>query len=301
LLSISGVEFIAGADFDCAEIPRKHIRPENGTIVKSQYQNEGIPIDTLPFVFTVGNKRDPGKLLTCSMYSLYKLGGFADFAQYVEIFGQPVRIIYYDAYDTKTKEQLRQILSQSGSSLAMMIPQQAKFEMLDGKTANANGDLQIKFLKACNDEMSIAVLGNTETTASSSSSGYAQAKIMAEGQKEILESDIKFVQNVLNSPKFITILASYGFPVKDGGKFLFEQETNLDELQKTVEIAQKIAMNVPVDDDYWYSLGIVPKPDSYEELKKQQAPSNSPERGEHKPPVGAGLLSYFIIISIRVN
>lgn len=65
--------------------------------------------------------------------------------QYVEIFGQPVRIMYYDVYDTSTKQELK-ILTESGNSLAIMLPKQAEFEMKDGKTSNANGDLQ-KHLK----------------------------------------------------------------------------------------------------------------------------------------------------------
>ena len=82
-------------------------------------------------------------ILACSMYAIYKRGGFGDFAQYVEIFGQPVRIMKYDAYDTKTKQELKTLLTDSGSSLAMMIPKQAEFEMLDGKTSNGDGKLQI--------------------------------------------------------------------------------------------------------------------------------------------------------------
>ncbi|MDR0560772.1 MAG: hypothetical protein LBG92_11440 [Prevotellaceae bacterium] len=124
LWGISGVEFIVGKEFNFEPIPRKHIIPEKNIITMSQYSNEGINIDALPYVWTIGNKKDLGKLLTCSMYSLYKMNGFGDFAQFVEIFGQPVRIIYYDAYDTKTKTELSNLLQKSGSSLCMMVPKQ---------------------------------------------------------------------------------------------------------------------------------------------------------------------------------
>ncbi|MDR0814770.1 MAG: DUF935 domain-containing protein, partial [Bacteroidales bacterium] len=132
---ISGFEFIPGKEFDFVEIPRKHIRPEDGLLVKSQYDNAGMPIADFPFVWTVGKKDDLGLLLKCSMYALYKRSGIGDFAQYVEIFGQPVRIITYDAYDTQTKNELDKILKESGGALTMMIPKQAQFQMLDGKTS----------------------------------------------------------------------------------------------------------------------------------------------------------------------
>lgn len=270
LWGISGVEFVVGKEFDFEAIPRKHIRPEQGIITLSQYSNEGIPIKELPYVWTIGEKNDLGKLLQCSMYALYKRSGFGDFAQYVEIFGQPVRIIYYDAYDTKTKDDLRKLLNESGSSLAMMIPKQAQFQMLDGKTSNGNGELQIQLIRACKEEMSIAILGNSETTTSSSSSGYAQANIHSKQQLEITKSDLAFVQNGLNEPQFLRILQSYGFPVTEGGAFEFEMEIDLETLIKRLEIDMKVSEKVPYGDDYWYFTYGIPKPKNYDELKKQQ-------------------------------
>lgn len=267
---ISGVEFIVGEKFDFKEIQRKHIRPEQGIIVKSQYSSTGIPVDELPFVWVIGDDDDLGILLQCVMYAIYKRGGLGDLAQYVEIFGQPVRIIYYDAYDTKTKGELRQLLNESGSSLAMMIPKQAQFQMLDGKTSNGNGELQIGFMHFCNDEMDIAVLGNTETTSSSEGSGYAQAKEHSKQQLEITKSDLILVQNMLNEPQFLNILKSYGYPVVEGGAFEFEKEVDLEALKLRKEIDEFVESKVPIADDYWYDTYGVDKPDNYEELKKQK-------------------------------
>jgi len=266
LWGISGVEFLVGKEFDFEEIPRKHIIPEKNIITLSQYSNEGINIDTLPFCWTMGQKKDLGRLLTCSMYSLYKVNGFGDFGQYVEIFGQPVRVIYYDAYDTKTKEQLSNLLNKSGSSLCMMVPKQAQFTMMDGKTSNGTGDLQMNFIKACNDEMSVAILGNTGTTTTSKGSGYAQSKVQSDEQDEITLNDLRFVQNMLNSAKFIQILQSYGYPVSEDGGFRFEKEINIEALKARLEIDRELAMQVPIADDYWYETYNLPKPDNYDEL-----------------------------------
>lgn len=265
---ISGVEFIVGNEFDYEEINRKHIRPEQNLIVKSQYSSDGYDIDDLPFVWVIGDKNDLGQLLQCVMYALYKRGGLGDLAQYVEIFGQPVRIIYYDAYDTQTKGELRQLLNESGSSLAMMIPKQAQFQMLDGKTSNGTGELQLGFIRYCDEAMSVATLGNSETTTSSKSSGYAQANVHSKQQLEITKSDIAFVQNVLNEPQFLEILRSYGYPV-DGGSFVYEMETDLETLKLRKEIDEFVAGKVPVGDDYWYDTYGIDKPDNYDELKKQ--------------------------------
>jgi hypothetical protein len=205
--------------------------------------------------------------------------GFGDFAQFVEIFGQPVRIIRYDAYDTKTQQECAKILKDAGSSLAMMIPKQAEFDMLDGKTSNGDGKLQISLIEACNKEMSIAILGNTETTTSSSSSGYAQSQTHQAEQYEITKDDMVFVSQMLNSPQFLAILAGYGYPVANG-HFEYEQEANLASLKDRLLIDVELAKHVPIDDDYWYHTYGVSKPENYAELKKQREEPEEPEEPE---------------------
>jgi len=277
---ISGIQFVVGKEFDFVEIPRKHIRPEKGLITKSQYDYTGTDYIQDKFINVIGNPKDLGKLLQCSLYALYKRSGFGDFAQYVEIFGQPVRIIYYDAYDTQTKNELRKILNESGGSLAMMVPKQAKFEMLDGKTSNGTGELQTGLIGACNDEMSVAMLGNTETSKSSQSSGYAQSKTHEGQQLEITKSDLKFIAKKLNQKWFKDVLASYGFPVD--GKFEFEKELDLDKLKTRMEIDTFVSGKVPVGDDYYYETYGIPKPDNYDELKAKQ---EADKTALQQPPV----------------
>ena len=287
---ISGVEFIVGEKVNIVEIPRKHIKPEKGVITKQQYgiAPEGnFVIEDLPFAWVIGDKKDLGLLLSCAMYAIYKRGTFGDYAQFVEIFGQPVRIIKYDAYDTKTKDELRGVLNSSGSALAMMLPKQAEFEMMDGKTTNSDGQLQLGLINACNEAMGICILGNTETTSSSKSSGYAQAKEHAKQQNEILKSDMAFVANMLNSDKFLTILKSYGFTTD--GSFVYDKELDLNDLKLRMEVDTFVSSKVPVGDDYWYETYGIEKPKNYEELKaKMEVEEEEPEpepNPDNKPKV----------------
>lgn len=265
----AAVEFVVGAKFDFNEIDRRHIRPEKREIAIWQHDTEGVSVDGLPMVLLIGEPYELGKLLQCSMYALYKRSGFGDFAQYVEIFGQPVRVVKYDAYDKKTQDDLRRTLDESGSSLVMMIPKQADFEMLDGKTSNGDGALQERLIDCCNQEMSVAILGNSETTTSSSSSGYAQAEVHAGQQEQLTKSDMRYIANLLNSEFMFNILAGYGYPV-DGGHFEFEVEKNLGELKARLDIDTLLANRIPIDDDYFYETYGIPKPDNYDQMKQEQ-------------------------------
>jgi hypothetical protein len=277
---VSGVEFLPGKDFTFLEIPRKNIRPHLKLISKEQYTTtqDGWNYDESPWLFVVGDDTDLGLLLKCAPYALYKKGNLADWAQYIEIFGQPVRIAKYDAYDEKTKQELQQVLDAAGSSLALMIPKQADFDMKDGKQSNGDGKLQASFLNAMNAEMSVIVLGVTETTTSSDSSGFAQAETHSKQQKEIVRDDMQFTQNLLSCPKILNVLASYGFPV-EGGHFEFEIEMDLNYLRMRKEVDDFVGKKVPIADDYYYDQYGVPKPENYEELRakmdEQMALSNA--------------------------
>jgi hypothetical protein len=258
LWGISAIEFIPGPALAYNLLPRKHIKPEAGVISYEQSGNEGITYVGRENVWVIGHPRDLGLLLKCAPYCLYKRGGLADWAQYIELFGQPVRVIKYDSYDEQTRAELRKILDESGSSLSMMIPRQADFEIKDGKQSNSDGGLQLSFIKALNEEISVTVLGNTETTNSSRSAGYAQSKIHQEQQYEITRADIAYTTAVLNSPQFLSLLRSYGYPV-DGGAFTFTKDMDVDYLHKRIAIDKELAALVSIPESYWFdTYGISP-------------------------------------------
>lgn len=289
LWGLSGMEFIPGPELAFEEIPPKHIKPELKIIAKEQFGQDGFNYDGVWNLWVLGNKKDLGLLLKCVPYALMKRGNMADWAQYIELFGQPVRVVKYDAYDTKTKMELKKVLDTSGSSLAIMIPKQADFEMKDGKQSNGDGKLQESFKKACDDEMSVIVLGNTETTTSSKSSGYAQSKEHGKQQIQVTKSDLKDVVNQLNSKQFLNILQSYGLPVQ-GGKFEYEKEIDLEELKQKLDIDITVSEKVPVGDNYWYETFGIPKPDDYDKLKAEMeakkqisVPAFPPDRPVKKP------------------
>lgn len=251
LWGISAIEFVPGAELSFHHLPRKHIKPELGIIAYEQTGNQGIPYKDLQQVWVMGSKNDLGLLLKCAPYCLYKRGGLADWAQFIELFGQPVRVIKYDSYDEQTRAELRRILDESGSSLSMMIPRQADFEIKDGKQANSDGGLQLSFIKALNEEISVTVLGNTETTNSSRSAGYAQSRIHQEQQFEITRADIAYTAAMLNSPQFHAILSAYGYPVA-GGRFVFTKDKDVDYLHKRIAIDKELAGLINIPESYWH-------------------------------------------------
>ena len=253
LWGLSGVEFIPGSSLSFIEIPRKHIKPKWRIISFDQNGTEGILYDDYDHIWIMGESNDLGLLLKCAPYAIYKRSNFRDWANFIEIFGMPMRIIEYDSNDEQTKIELKQILASRGSIMSMMLPKNATFKTQDAKQANGNGQLQCTFKDALNDELSIIILGNTETTTNNSVGSLSKSKVHAAQQTEIAKSDLIYTANYLNDAHFTAILKSYGYPVCDGGRFVFTKELDIDYLAKRIEIDTRLPADLPMPDDYWYS------------------------------------------------
>ena len=307
LWGITGIEFIPGATMQARSIPRKHIKPKKQIISFEQNDQEnGMDYTKLDNVWIIGDPDDLGLLLKCAPYVIYKRGTLGDWAQYIEVFGMPIRTMYYDANDQQAKIELKQILDESGSALAIMIPKGVEFKLEDGKTSNGNGDLQLQFINTLNGEMSILILGNTETTTGGGKSGgsLAKSKVHQEQQNEIAKSDIIYLSAKLNDPHFIKILQSYGFPLVAGGSFEVNKDIDITFLAQRSEVDTTIkGSGVPISDDYFYQTYNIPKPDNYDEMKAEEETEETPpppkKAAKKKPAIQSPDLSDLADIVIQ--
>ena len=262
-----GFEFIPGAEFEYKMIPIKHINPVLKKITKDEWGTDGLPYDGVWNLIIRGERFDFGILTRCAPYALWKKGDMGDWAQYIEIFGQPFLFFTYDAHDEKTKVALDEMMRNMGGGTKMTIPKQVEPNMQDGKQNNGDGQLQNIFRQACNEEMKIIVLGVTETSGSSQSSGYAQAKEHGEQQDQVTIDDMDDERHFFNSKEFLAIQKSYGFPAD--GEWCHEEEIDLDNVKLQMDIITKAKSLVPIDDDYIYETTGIPKPANYEAMKNQ--------------------------------
>lgn len=271
---IVGIDFIPGAAFNWEEIPRKHIRPHLKKITIEQDGEKGFEYEGVPNWWVLENNDEPfGFLLKAAPYALFKKGNYSDWAQYVEIFGQPVIITKYDGYDEKTRALLTTALEEAGSSLRLMLPKQAEFEMMDGKTSNGDGRLQETFKNSLNNELSILVLGNTETSTNDNGGSFAKGKVHADQQLEITKDDLEEELMLLNDPFFLNVLKIYGYNTDNADGFRYETEVDDDELKAALDIDEKLdKLGVPLNHDYFYDKYHRPKPANYNEIiaKKEE-------------------------------
>lgn len=238
-------------------IPRKHVVPERGIIIKRQSDSEGFSYREFPFtnyLLEIGEPDSFGLLMKAAQYVIYKRGGFGDWAQYCELFGMPFRVAKYDGYDEKTRTDLESALKAAGSAAYIVIPKEADLNFIQNNT-QGSAILYDMLVDSCNKEMSKLILGQTMTT--EASGAYAQAKVHQEVEQEIHFADKLFVKNVLND-KLVPLLRIHGFKVGNG-KFLFHENENIDKKTR-LEMDLKLAEKIKIDDSYFYETYNIPQP-----------------------------------------
>lgn len=252
-------------------LPRLNYRPEKGIIAKDSTSDEGINIREgfyAKTVMEVGKVKDLGLYLKAAPYQVLKRGGLGDWGLFVQVFGNPIVDATWDGFDEQQRIKLLEAITALGSGGALVRPAGTDVKLIENKS-NANGDLQDKFMTFLNKEISKALLGSTETTESSTSSGYAQSQTHQDQDERKNESDITFARRILNS-RFIPILKAHGFDVK-GGKFMVEGEDNELTVKESFDMQLRLLdKGLPIEDDFFYETYGIPKPANYDQIKKEK-------------------------------
>lgn len=292
---ISGMEFLPGDKLTFNIIPRKHIKTKNQIISYEQWDNDnGFFYPDFQNIWVVGEPGDLGLLSICGFYALLKKGAISNWAEYVELYGSPVMVLKYGGSDLQSKKAGQGIVDKAGNSLKIVIPKEMDFQLLDGKTSNGDGKLQESFIERLNQEMSLIVVANTETSTNGKGGTGGKSAVHSNEQKQLIKDDMDDVLDLLNSDKFLAILATYNYPIANGN-FEYVGEIDIEFLQQKIKIDLPLLQaGLPVTAQYLYETYNIPMPEAGEKLVVLTGlPAPDPEdpaeeQGEEplpKPPV----------------
>ncbi len=285
----SGLEFVPGKKLAFNEVPRKHIDMKNQLITREQWGGEGVFYPDFWNLWVIGDPNDLGLLTICGFYALLKKGAISNWAEYVELYGSPVMVLKYGGNDLQSKKQAKDIIDKSGNSLKIAITKEMDFQIVDGKTSNGDGSLQDTFVERLNQEMSLIITGNTETSTNGKGGTGAKSLVHQNEQKQLTKEDMDFELDMLNSDKFLGILARYGYKVGDG-HFEYVGEVDVDFLQQKIKVDLPLLQaGLPVSAKYLYETYNIPMPEPGEQLvilgstQEPDGDETEPDADEAKP------------------
>ena len=195
-------------------VPRKHVRPEYGVIVRNQNDvpQSGISYREGEFAdwcIEVGRPHDLGLYLKCCPSALSKKNMLAFWDGFGEIFGMPIRIAKTTSQDEKSRNKIQDMLAKMGAAFYGVFPNDTEIEIKESSRGDAY-NVYDKRIDRANSELSKGVLNQTMTIDSGSS--LSQSQVHLEVFENVINEDQKLVRNVVNN-KLIPFMVKHGFPV----------------------------------------------------------------------------------------
>ncbi len=282
------VQFYLGEDNNIRYdlIDRKHYDPVRKTLLKFQGDQEGIPIDNFENCLFVGTERGLGIFAELMPAVLYKRGDMADWAQFCNIFGMPIREYTYDAGDETARRRLIQEARRQGANAIYIHPKDSDLTLIEAGNKTGSSDLYKTLADYWDSKISIRVLGNTLTTDAKETGTQALGEVHKEEEDDMNADDRDFILDILNYD-MRPIFENLGYDVR-GGEFVYAKKDKVIPSQQ-IDIVQKLqGMGLPMDDDWLYETFGVEKPKDYDRQKadalaRKEAIRRSLDDREGKP------------------
>lgn len=253
-------------------VPRKNYDPVRGLIKHRQEDTTGEPLENYHTMLFVGERRSLGRLARIAPYVIYKRNDMADWAQFCEIFGMPIREYTYSAGDEQARDQAVKDMAEQGGAAVFLHPEEAQMKLIESGNKSGSSDLYRTLYDTCNDEISKIVLGNTLTTQASERGTQALGTVQEKGEKKLNEADRILVLNTLNYD-MTDIFTAFGYDTR-GGEFYYVKPKETTAEQEINIISRMRQMGTPVSDEYVYEATGIPKPENYGRLKQEAGTSD---------------------------
>jgi hypothetical protein len=229
---------------DTKVVPREYVKPEQGIVAEYPSNNVGVSFTEGKYsawTIPVGEVKDLGLFLTIMPLYIYKKNSVGSWAEYNELFGEPMRVMKSDV--TNEREAKLDQLAQMGRAPYALISHDEELELHEASTGTGYKTYEDynNFLDA---QISKCVLGQTMTTDSGSS--RSQSETHAETLNVRTVQDTWFLEATVNDvlmPK----MKALGVAIPDGARFKVvdkEKVSNDEKFKRIIEL-KKAGFNVP--------------------------------------------------------
>lgn len=182
-------------------IPRENLIPRSGIIAKEVGDQKGYPYKEGALVqhyIQIGDNDDLGKLAKAAPDPLTKKYAKAAWAEYVEKYGIPPRVVTTDSHNDTRHQELADMLASMVSSHWAVLQGSEKLEMMNTQGVDAHSTFDM-LIQRMNSEMSKRILGQDGTTDSKDTKGtFGSLKVMQEVADDRHESDKTFIEYLIN-------------------------------------------------------------------------------------------------------
>lgn len=235
---------------DVGLVPRKHVVPEYGVIVrepgdewkKGTSYREG---KFAEWCLEVGSPNDLGLLLKCSPQALSKKNMLGYWDAFGELFGMPIRIGKTMSQDAKDIARIENMLDGMGAAAWGLFPEGTEIEIKETTRGDAF-NVYDRRVERCNSEMSKGTLNQTMTIDNGSS--LSQSATHLEMFENVCKYDDTRVQFLVND-KLIPFMGMHGL-LPQGVTFEWDEAMQYTPAEQR-EIERLVVQEFDVDPKYF--------------------------------------------------
>ena len=196
-------------------IPRKHVIPEKGRVVRRAGMNweTGIEYRERPWhdwLIEAGRPDDLGLLLKAALHTIPKKHAMSFWDCFAEVFGMPWRIARTTTRDPQEFQRLQDMIYNGGANQGVVTGMETEIQFVESGKGDAF-NVYDKRIDRANSELSKLVNGQTMTIEDGAS--LSQAQIHLQIFMNIVESDRDFLRDIINN-QLIPLMIQHGFPVR---------------------------------------------------------------------------------------
>lgn len=211
---------------------------------------------------------------------MFKNFAIKDWVTFLEAFGHPLRIGKYGPNESEeNKNILHRALLELGSDAAAAFPETMSVEFIDRKGGTAPNDLWRSHAEYIDDQLSKAVLGQTNTTdAKAGGLGSGQANVHNEVRGDIEEFDAMMLAGTINRDLIVPMVMFNHGPRKAYPKIRIGRPDEVDVAVEIDSAAKLVAMGVRIDGEEMRERAGLPAAKS-PETALQASPAQMPQNG----------------------
>lgn len=249
---------------------RPNVRPEYGDVLlKSGDEANAVKYRMPPynnFLLEIGKSDNLGLLNVVASNVLYKRYGVKDWAEFLEVYGMPIKEIAYDPNIPGQRAEAQKMLNEQGANAGVIIPIGSTFQLHDSAKAG-NSEAFNTNATYHNKEISKTFLLQTMTTEEGSS--RSQSEIHQEAENEAIKSYRLLVEMTLDY-YLKPILQRHGWQIPEDANFRYDERENLSKVGMA-DLLVKLQSIADIPMSYIYETFEIPAPTSADDVKDNPA------------------------------
>ncbi|MDB0601088.1 DUF935 family protein [Tenacibaculum maritimum] len=204
-------------------IPRGHVLPDKGLVLKNVYDEKGLDITAFPDDLLFAKLYDGyGLLEKAAPLTILKRHSWASWDEFEQVFGMPIRIAKLGSMNDDIKNEVASWLETMGTASYGVFPQFADIEIKEANNRDAF-NVFFKKIEAVDSQNSILLNGQTMTVQDGSS--HSQATVHQKTEGEITEADLKGCLYWANDV-LLPAMRRIGYPIAENESIGVERVTN---------------------------------------------------------------------------